>query len=689
MVPLSVICLCRLTGLTSLTLIPTTSYPALMMKMKTHWQNLHQMIPCSHMLGSTSHSSLKPSNSFPRRIPDVPPRLSLSTIESLTVSELYYNPHYRQLHQEYNHLSRILEAYWDLVHPSSANNSVVPNVYQAITQSSVNSHSSSLGPSDSTSQQTRPTDFELEAAVEKLLELSVLWDYEDCNNAVEGIIITEANKRRPKMNLAIRCGDRTNISNQEYVNIRRAADIICTRLLNQINTDPNSALLLTNKSQTKLTLKKTFGVEYHQAILNLEAEQKILHLCLAHWKADAVIGHALLWRSEVEAKAASNCTAKPSSDVKDSQPSVPFAAFVPQASARNAAKRGFVQSLGPKSPLAALPPQKRSRDVVSGKNTTGHPRHYDPLEKQRPAEPIVPSFLSCTNNLVAEAAPAKPCPVSFEPTASFPPPPLTASNLSNMIYSRKSHRMPSEQVTALLKRVQFADPASPDIDEDNVGQSWGHYQFTAGGISPSSSLTSWEDVGNVATAFKLVAAGLKTCQEADIYLEQILNRLEKCWTDAGGTLSSQCRAVVPTTPTSPTSYCEVAKASVSPWAHLVKLTFKQAEPIPDVLTATQTSNAPTGSDSTIPQQPSSGTESMWEPSAGLDKGGTRTDVLSLKLLQVPELQGIFADMKPGAPKPKRKDVQAEERAPKARHHVEMSMGGGFSFTYIWTLLRTI
>ena len=72
---------------------------------------------------------------------------------------------------------------------------------------------------------------------------------------------------------------------------------------------------------------------------------------------------------------------------------------------------------------------------------------------------------------------------------------------------------PSEQVTTLLERIQFADLASPDIDEDNVGQSWGHYQFTAGGVSPSSSLTSWEVVGNVATAFKLVAAGLKTCQD--------------------------------------------------------------------------------------------------------------------------------------------------------------------------------
>jgi hypothetical protein len=112
--------------------------------------------------------------------------------------------------------------------------------------------------------------------------------------------------------------------------------------------------------------------------------------------------------------------------------------------------------------------------------------------------------------------------------------------------------VPSENVATLLERIECADPGSPDIDEDNRGQSWGHYQFTQGGLSPSSSLNTWQDIGSVATALKLVAAALKTCQDArvmctnagtlnvtsgyisDIYLEQILERLEKCWVNAGG-----------------------------------------------------------------------------------------------------------------------------------------------------------
>lgn len=114
---------------------------------------------------------------------------------------------------------------------------------------------------------------------------------------------------------------------------------------------------------------------------------------------------------------------------------------------------------------------------------------------------------------------------------------------------------PSQNVATLLERIQSTDPASPDIDEDNKGQSWGHYQFTAGGLTLSSSLTTWQDVGSVATAFKLVAAALKTCREArlmcknagmsttvgfisDVYLEKTLESLENCWIGASGVSAS-------------------------------------------------------------------------------------------------------------------------------------------------------
>ena len=105
----------------------------------------------------------------------------------------------------------------------------------------------------------------------------------------------------------------------------------------------------------------------------------------------------------------------------------------------------------------------------------------------------------------------------------------------------------SPDVNALLEHIQSTHPDLLDIDEDNVGQNWGHYQFTAGGLTLSSSLTTWHDIGSVETALKLVAGALKICQEArrmcapgtsnfisDVYLSNTLEHLENCWVGAGG-----------------------------------------------------------------------------------------------------------------------------------------------------------
>jgi hypothetical protein len=109
----------------------------------------------------------------------------------------------------------------------------------------------------------------------------------------------------------------------------------------------------------------------------------------------------------------------------------------------------------------------------------------------------------------------------------------------------------SANVLALLECIQLADPSSPDINEDNLGLSWGHYQFTAGNLSPLSTLTSWQEIGSVTIAFKFVAAALKMCRDtrtmctkaslpttggfiSDNFLEVVLECLEKCWVGAGG-----------------------------------------------------------------------------------------------------------------------------------------------------------
>ena len=190
------------------------------------------------------------------------------------------------------------------------------------------------------------------------LPKSVLWDYEDCYDQMENVIVTEFNTRRIEMGLAIRRGDGTKISSQEFIRIRRAADIISLRLVNLIHSDPRYVMLVANL-WTKSNIKKVFHAEYRKAILDLEAEHNILRLCSAHWKADTMIDQAILWESDTETKPLTDDTC----DMEDPpQPSKPQVSdVVPMKSA----KRVFELCPGPKSPSVSRA-QKRSKGNAVG-----------------------------------------------------------------------------------------------------------------------------------------------------------------------------------------------------------------------------------------------------------------------------------------------------------------------------------
>ncbi|KAH9030472.1 hypothetical protein EDB84DRAFT_1271399 [Lactarius hengduanensis] len=359
----------------------------------------------------------------------------------------------------------------------------------------------------------------------QFLSQEVLWYSNDCDTDKKyGDIITKKNKYRPKMNLAVRRPDGSRVSPQEFSNIRHSTLIIYHKL-----------------PPTMTFIKNLFKTDYDKAVLELEAEHKLLRLCTYHWKAEALIGQMFRGRSEIEASSRARAAASmPPDDTPD-----PPTASIPQvwdAAPVNAAKRAFELSPGPKSPSASHA-QKRSKDgivALFGQKTT---RPSVPSNRKYPIRRSSnANWYHATTDYILTAV----------LTSDFP----SLTNAASLIRSMNAHASfkqgkPSNNVTALLERIQFADPGSPDIDEDNTCQSWGHDLFTAGGISPSSSLTTWEDVGSAATAFKLVAAALKTCREArqmcvnagtpkmdgfisDIYLEQILECLEKCWVGAGG-----------------------------------------------------------------------------------------------------------------------------------------------------------
>lgn len=107
--------------------------------------------------------------------------------------------------------------------------------------------------------------------------------------------------------------------------------------------------------------------------------------------------------------------------------------------------------------------------------------------------------------------------------------------------------VPSANILQFIDRIENADPSAED-DEDNLNLSWGHSQFTSGGLTCSSVLVSWPAVGTVNTAFRLLAAAVKTAKVArqlcfaqgiadtgsylaDAYIQNIVELLWKCWNE--------------------------------------------------------------------------------------------------------------------------------------------------------------
>ncbi|KAF6759080.1 hypothetical protein DFP72DRAFT_1064034 [Ephemerocybe angulata] len=74
---------------------------------------------------------------------------------------------------------------------------------------------------------------------------------------------------------------------------------------------------------------------------------------------------------------------------------------------------------------------------------------------------------------------------------------------------------PSPAAATYLTRILEADPRSPGISEDETNESWGHQQFTAGSLKLDTVLKTWECVGSVDMACRLLAAFIKTRRVAE------------------------------------------------------------------------------------------------------------------------------------------------------------------------------
>ena len=185
------------------------------------------------------------------------------------------------------------------------------------------------------------------------------------------------------MHIALRTEDGIPFLPNVYNNVRDFADLLVRQLLEQFSMDPR---LRAHKSVTKSLFKSLFYTEYRQAILALEANEKLLRLCACHWKAEVLISQAFLRRggSGAEIKREHSIAPVPSSIAPVPLSIIPVpssVALVPSSvvpvptpvvpipmrwdvedMALNAtSKRPLELSPGPKSPSASHA-QKRTKD---------------------------------------------------------------------------------------------------------------------------------------------------------------------------------------------------------------------------------------------------------------------------------------------------------------------------------------
>lgn len=117
----------------------------------------------------------------------------------------------------------------------------------------------------------------------------LLWSLEDSKVDID-VATSESNLSRPAMASALRHADGTDLNDGEYRAIKATAHAIAHEL-NQLPVPKGRNL--EKKSRTMRFYKKNMLREWNQAVADAEAQQELLMLCSAHWKAEHVLQTAL------------------------------------------------------------------------------------------------------------------------------------------------------------------------------------------------------------------------------------------------------------------------------------------------------------------------------------------------------------------------------------------------------------
>jgi len=333
------------------------------------------------------------------------------------------------------------------------------------------------------------------------------------------------------------------------------------------------------KSKTRTTLMSAYPKEYREIRDALEKEQPTLQFCSYHWKADYLISSRLLSanrkKSKTSRKEPQNETINSAPEDDDElQPQVqptPRSRSSPQKRQRasttstdNANKRPRLTM----PPSAVVTNQPAPPEVGPQVGNSAETRHTEtnisglraPLPVTSFVQPVIAAGSSIPTSInisFIKVDPSLPNLLriledEFKDIPLGPGKDLLEAMALNPAFCEAPS---SPDILEFIQRIESANPNAPDLDEDQLGQNWGHNQLTSGSLTCSNVLKSWELIGSVRIASQVIAVIIKTCKVArhlcltsgispstylaDAFLRNAFEMIWKAWKDAKGPLPAR------------------------------------------------------------------------------------------------------------------------------------------------------
>ncbi|KAF9521404.1 hypothetical protein CPB83DRAFT_900768 [Crepidotus variabilis] len=407
----------------------------------------------------------------------------------------------------------------------------------------------------------------------------VLWSLSDAQNDQD--ITDPKNKSRPPMQLCIRHENGDIISESDWTLLKRRLTRLVQSELRSL--DPPEDPAADGVPMTKTYYQEHFNKEWNKLLNQLDDEVPLLRLCANQWKADQLVGQHLQNISDAakkRLKGAQAAKVKANNLKRVGNPEESRAGPSKRPRTENDESAKVVGEQEQQKQLQdSHPPKSVSAGKAASKSGATPPnisisRQLGTLG----SKPVDNAALAAANNTEPQEA------ISTPNMSAAIPPVLTLSekhvdvscifvdktvsalkealfiefptivNVENLFNAMAvsqdlASSLPSEDLRAVIDRIEAADPNSPSLEEDDTNASWGHRQFTAGNITWRTALTSWAAVGSNSVACELIGSAIKTCRVArllcfhrretassflaDCYLENIIDKLWELWNDAG------------------------------------------------------------------------------------------------------------------------------------------------------------